>query len=98
MYQYFKMLEDSIRNCSITYNSIKDLTIDLAYSGGYYRGIYEFKNGNKRERTLYTKAFAEATSGATSYHSGVVNSASVTVLKVIPYRLASFSNDSLNTM
>lgn len=57
MYQYFKMLEDSIRNCPITYNSIKDLTIDLAHSGGYHRGIYEFKNGNKRERTLYTKAF-----------------------------------------
>lgn len=57
MYQYFKMLENSIRNCSVTYNGIKDLTIDLARSGGYYRGIYEFKNGNKRERTLYTKAF-----------------------------------------
>lgn len=57
MYQYFKMLEDSTQNSSITYDSIRDLTIDLAKSGGYYRGVYKFKNGNERERTLYTKPF-----------------------------------------
>lgn len=57
MFEYFKLLEDSIKDFDIHYKSIKDLTIDLAKSGGYYRDIYEFKCGSKRERTLYKNKF-----------------------------------------
>lgn len=54
---YFDMLENYIKNCNLHYNSIKDLTIDLAYSGGYHRDIYKFKCGTTRERTMYTSKF-----------------------------------------
>ena len=57
MIEYFKLLEDFLKDCNIKYSSIKDLTIDLAKSGGYYRDIYTFKCGTKRERTLYKNKF-----------------------------------------
>lgn len=57
MTEYFKLLENFVKNTGIHYNSIMDLTIDLAKSGGYYRDIYEFKCGTKRERTLYKNKF-----------------------------------------
>lgn len=49
--EYFKMLSNFCTDSNI--DSIKDLTIELAKSGGYYRGNYTFKNGKVRERTLY---------------------------------------------
>ena len=57
MLEYFKLLEDYIKDFNMYYSSIKDLTIDLAKSGGYYRDIYTFKCGSKRERTLYKNKF-----------------------------------------
>lgn len=59
LYKYFSMLEDSVRGIS-PYKSIKDLTIDIAKSGGYKRELYTFKNGVVRERTIYTKKFDSA--------------------------------------
>ncbi|MBO7696684.1 MAG: hypothetical protein J6T10_28990 [Methanobrevibacter sp.] len=57
MVEYFKLLESFVRGSGIKYKSIKDLTIDLAKSGGYYRDTYEFKCGTNRERTLYRNSF-----------------------------------------
>ncbi len=54
---YFDMLENYIKSCDLHYDSIKDLTIDLAYSGGYHRDIYKFECGTYRERTMYTGKF-----------------------------------------
>lgn len=56
LYKYFSMLADSVQGIE-PYKSIKDLTIDIAKSGGYSRELYVFKNGAVRERTLYTKKF-----------------------------------------
>lgn len=56
MYKYFAILSD-IAALDTRNLSIKDLTIELAKSGGYYRDTYIFKNGNKRIRTMYTKKF-----------------------------------------
>ncbi len=57
MIEYFKLIEEYIKDYNKKYDSIKDLTIDLAKSGGYYRAEYEFKCGTKRERTLYKNKF-----------------------------------------
>lgn len=56
IYTYFSMLK-SVADLDPTEYCIKDLTIALAKSGGYYRDLYTFKNGSIRERTLYTKTF-----------------------------------------
>ena len=57
MIEYFKLLENFLKDCSIQYNDIKDLTFKLMDSGGYYRGTVKFLNGSERERTLYSKKF-----------------------------------------
>ena len=43
MTEYFKLIENYIKDIDISYSSIKDLTIDLAISGGYYRDNYKVK-------------------------------------------------------
>ena len=50
------MLEDYVNGID-AYDSIKRLTFDIADSGGYQRKIVSFKNGNLRERTVYSKKF-----------------------------------------
>ena len=57
MTEYFKLIENYIKDIDISYSSIKDLTIDLAISGGYYRDNYKFKCGSIRERTMYKTKF-----------------------------------------
>lgn len=50
------MLEDYVRGIE-PYDSIRKLTFDIADSGGYQRKVVKFKNGNVRERTIYSKRF-----------------------------------------
>jgi hypothetical protein len=50
------MLEDYVKGVD-SYDSIKKLTFDIADSGGYQRKIVKLKNGNYRERTVYSKKF-----------------------------------------
>lgn len=57
MHDYFKLLENYIIGFDKNFNSIKDLTFALMEDAGYYRCLYTFKNGNKRERTAYKKEF-----------------------------------------
>lgn len=56
LYEYFSILEDYVKGID-TYDSIKRLTFDIADSGGYQRKLVSFKNGNLRERTVYSKKF-----------------------------------------
>ena len=52
MYQFFKELQ-GIANLGKEYKSIRELTIDLAHSGGYRREPYTLKNGKVVMRTRY---------------------------------------------
>ena len=56
MYEYFSILEDYVKGVD-AYDSIKKLTFDVADSGGYQRKVIQLKNGNFRERTVYSKKF-----------------------------------------
>lgn len=47
----------SIADLDKTQYSISELTIKLAKDAGYYRGLYTFKNGNTRLRTMYKYPF-----------------------------------------
>lgn len=52
MYKFFKDLGD-IAGIGKSYKSIKELTIDVAKSGGYRREVVTLKNGKKVLRTKY---------------------------------------------
>jgi hypothetical protein len=56
MQRFFKYAEQIATLDDTTY-SIKDLMFEIANRAGYHRGIREFKNGNKRIVTKYTKPF-----------------------------------------
>ena len=56
MYEYFLMLKNFV-NGNDAYDSIMDLTIDIAKSGGYHREICRLKNGSYKEKTVYCTEF-----------------------------------------
>lgn len=57
MFNFYKIIESVANSGGKQYDSIKDLTYELAMNAGYYRKMYTFNNGSVRERTFYTKEF-----------------------------------------
>ena len=53
MFDYFKTMHSVANADERSYSSIKDLTIDIAKSGGYRRDYYTYKNGKTVVRTMY---------------------------------------------
>lgn len=55
MYQFFKLMHKKAGESDTTYDSIKELTIDVACSAGYHRVPITLKNGKEVMRTKYNK-------------------------------------------